>query len=147
MFKKPRRTISRVFLHCSASDNPLHDNTVVIDGWHRQRGFTQIGYHYYISKDGKLHEGRPINSTPAAQEGHNTGTIAICLGGLDVDKFTFKQFHTLRKLCSQIRDAIPKVTFHGHTEVNPAKTCPVFPYRAILGLDKNGVMHLAKEEI
>ena len=29
-------------------------------------------------------------------------------------------------------------TFHGHREVNPHKTCPVYDYRAILGLDAVG---------
>ena len=35
------------------------------------------------------------------------------------------------------------VTFHGHCEV-AAKACPVFPYKAVLGLDAHGEMVLEK---
>lgn len=138
-FKKPNRFVNRVFLHCSASDNPKHDNVKTMTEWHLQRGFSTIGYHYFISKDGIIHAGRNIEVKPAAQEGHNTGTIAICLHGLEKDKFTEDQFYALKSLCKQINDAYKgKITFHGHCEVSN-KACPVFDYKSILGL-KTGFM-------
>jgi len=134
-FKKPNRFVNRVFLHCSASDNPKHDNVKTMTEWHLQRGFSTIGYHYFISKDGMIHTGRNIEVKPAAQEGHNTGTIAICLHGLEKDKFTQAQFQSLKSLCKQINDAYKgKITFHGHCEVSN-KACPVFDYKSILGLN------------
>jgi N-acetylmuramoyl-L-alanine amidase len=139
LFKKPNRLIKRVFLHCSASDNPQHDNIKTITEWHLQRGFTTIGYHFFISKDGKIHTGRNIEVKPAAQEGHNTATIAICLHGLDKDRFTDAQFKSLKTLCNQINDAFNgKITFHGHCEVSN-KSCPVFDYKSLLSL-KSGYM-------
>jgi hypothetical protein len=33
-FKAPKRPVSRVFIHCSASDNPDHDKVSVIRDWH-----------------------------------------------------------------------------------------------------------------
>ena len=138
IFQKPDREIDRVFIHCSASSNPEHDNVSVIRRWHIQdRGWSDIGYHYYINRHGTLEEGRSLNKTPAAQKGHNTGTIAICLGGLVEEDFTVDQFDTLVQLCTQIKDEIPDVTFHGHCEV-AAKDCPVFDYQEILGLDDYG---------
>jgi len=80
-FTKPKREVTRVFLHCSASDNPKHDNIKTIAQWHLAR-FKGIGYHFYIDKVGRQFIGRDIEKVPAAQEGHNTGTIAICCGGL-----------------------------------------------------------------
>lgn len=137
-FQKPARSVSRVFLHCSASDDPAHDSAAVIDGWHRQNGWSGIGYHFFIRKDGRLEVGRDLEQIPAAQAGNNTGTIAICLHGLDVKLFTDAQFDTLRALCQQIDAAYSgQVTFHGHSEV-AAKACPVFDYREVLGLDKKG---------
>lgn len=141
-FIKPKRAVSRVFIHCSASDNPAHDNAATMDAWHRARKppFKEIGYHCFIRKDGSLEDGRSLEKAPAAQEGHNAGTIAICLHGLDEDKFTAAQFDTLRKLCGDINAAYGgRVTFHGHREV-ANKTCPVFDYRAVLGLDAQGRM-------
>lgn len=137
-FRAPTRAVNRVFLHCSASDNPDHDDVRVIREWHLKRGFDGVGYHYYIKKDGTLQAGRSLERSPAAQEGHNTGTIAICLGGLA--RFSEAQFETLRGLCAAIHRQLPLATFHGHREVNPGKTCPVYDYRAALNLDGKGRM-------
>lgn len=138
MFKRPNRLINRVFFHCSASDNPKHDNIETIADWHIKRGFSGIGYHYFISKDGKIHNGRNLENVPAAQEGHNTGSIAICLHGLNKDRFTEEQFASLRDLCGQINKAYNgKITFHGHKEV-AKKDCPVFDYKKVLNLNSKG---------
>jgi len=137
-FNKPVREVDRVFIHCSASDNPKHDNIKTIKEWHLARGFKDIGYHYFIHKNGSLSIGRDVEITPAAQAGHNTGTIAICLHGLEAENFTDAQFGTLRMLCENINDEYRgNVTFHGHCEVSP-KPCPVFDYKRVLGLDRDG---------
>lgn len=139
-FIKPNRPVSRVFLHCSASDNPAHDNVKTIRDWHLKRGFTTIGYHYFISKDGFIHTGRNIEANPAAQAGHNTGTIAICLHGLKKELFTLEQFKSLKKLCKKINVAYSgDISFHGHCEVSN-KSCPVFDYREVLVLNNKGFM-------
>jgi len=140
VFAKPRRPITRVFLHCSASDNPAHDDVAVIRRWHvADNGWADVGYHLFVQKSGAVQAGRSLELTPAAQEGHNTGTIAICLAGLAAPRFTKAQFTTLGRLCVDIDAAYRGlVTFHGHHEVNPYKTCPVYDYRAILGLDAAG---------
>ncbi len=147
-FSKPSRFVDRVFLHCSASDHASHDNVATMKRWHTDpkphgRGWSDVGYHYFIRKDGTLENGRSINKTPAAQGGNNTGTIAICCHGLKKSKFTKAQFDTLKKLCLEINQAYSgKVTFHGHKEV-AAKACPVFDYKNILKLDRFGHLGLS----
>lgn len=137
-FVKPGRPIGRVFIHCTASDRPEHDNVETIRRWHRERGWSDIGYHCLIHKDGRWSSGRSLELTPAAQAGHNTGTIAICLHGLEKERFTEAQFLTLRELAREIDAAYGgRITFHGHCEV-AAKACPVFDYRRVLGLDAKG---------
>ena len=140
-FTKPHRKVDRVFIHCSASDNPAHDNVATMDRWHKARGWSGVGYHYFIRKDGTLEAGRPLHKTPAAQAGHNRGTIAICLHGLKEENFTQAQFETLIDLCQKINRAYEDITFHGHREV-AAKACPVFDYERVLGLRLNGRMGL-----
>lgn len=136
-FVKPSRRVNKVFLHCSASDKECDDDWKVIDSWHRARGFNGIGYHYFIKKDGTLQTGRNLEQDPASQEGYNKNSISICLHGLAA--FTDKEFDTLRNLCFAINAAFKgAVTFHGHREVNPNKTCPVYDYVKVLGLDANG---------
>jgi N-acetyl-anhydromuramyl-L-alanine amidase AmpD len=141
IFEKPKREITKVFLHCSASNRPNHDNVEVIRSWHKQRGWSDIGYHYFIRSDGTIEKGRDIEKKPAAQAGHNTGTIAICLHGLYPQDFTMAQYDSVYMLCKAIDDVYDdrRISFHGHSEVSP-KPCPVFEYRAVLKLDNLGIM-------
>ena len=134
-----RSGIHTTFLHCSASDNPLHDDVTVIRQWHLHNGWKDVGYHFYIKKNGTIQVGRSIEMTPAAQMGFNTGTIAICLGGLN--EFTEEQFITLRTLCRQIdADHSTKdfrMAFRGHREVDRTRLCPVYDYKKVLNLNEN----------
>ena len=142
MFQKPSRFVDRVFVHCSASDHASHDTVATMRKWHKERGWSDVGYHLFIRKSGQLEAGRPLENTPAAQAGNNRGTIAICLHGLKEEKFTDAQFDTLKALCVQINNAYGGgVTFHGHREV-AAKACPVFDYKAVLKLDGFGRLGL-----
>jgi hypothetical protein len=93
-----------------------------------------VGYSYFVDRDGTVTEGRPIEVTPAAQKGHNTGSVAIALwgghGGEQSDKFednfTTEQGRALRKLIAQLRIEYPSITkVRGHNEVS-AKMCPCF---------------------
>lgn len=126
-----------MFIHCSASDRPEHDNVDVIRQWHLDRGWSDVGYHYFIQSNGNIQQGRDLESNPAAQAGNNQGTIAICLHGLT--HFSVESLEALKDFCREINKQIPMVTFHGHCEVS-AKACPVFDYRKILSLDKDGQM-------
>lgn len=138
MFAPPTRRVERVFIHCSASD--AHNSVATIRMWHKLRGFRDIGYHYFIDREGMIHAGRDIEEVPAAQEGHNQKTLAVCVDGLS--NFTPESLLALSKFCHSIheayRDVGKRVTFHGHREVNPHKTCPVFDYKTLLGLNERG---------
>ena len=135
-FQLPKRKIEKVFIHCSASDRAEDDNVKTINEWHLARGFSGIGYNYYIDKQGRIWTGRDIERIPAAQSGHNTGSIAICCGGKSF--FSAAQFLSLENMCRVISQAYKgKITFHGHCEVS-SKTCPNFDYRNVLGLDEIG---------
>jgi hypothetical protein len=136
-YTPPRfRTPHTTFLHCSASDNPLHDDVTVIRSWHLLNGWKDVGYHFYIKKNGNIQVGRSVELTPAAQVGFNTGTLAICLGGLNT--FSEEQFITLRTLCKQINAAHRQMRFRGHKEVDKTRLCPVYDYKTVLNLDENG---------
>jgi hypothetical protein len=137
-FNKPRRPVTKVYIHCSASDNPDHDNVATMDDWHKQRGWNGVGYHLFCRKSGQGELGRSLEKSPAAQGGHNRGTIAICLHGLVEDQFTKEQLDWLIDVCCQIDEAYGgNVTFHGHREV-ANKECPVINYKEILQLDEHG---------
>jgi hypothetical protein len=138
-FVKPKRAIDTVFLHCDASSNP---NTTVYDihQWHLNQGWSGCGYHCYNTHNGVMQQGRDFEMVGAHASGYNTGSLGISLNGLKVSDFNDVQFDRLRTFCNEINAAYGgKMRFRGHREV-AAKDCPVFDYRAVLGLDGNGYM-------
>jgi N-acetyl-anhydromuramyl-L-alanine amidase AmpD len=110
-----------------------------VTSWHKVRGFRTTGYHYLIDREGTLIPTyRGLEEVPAAQEGNNTGSIAICLDGLKQSDFNEKQFATLRELADAIDAAYSGlVHYHGHCEV-ANKACPVFDYKMVLNLNPKG---------
>lgn len=144
MFTKPERHVDTVFIHCTASDNEQLHGKWLVD-WLKdihvnQNKWSDIGYHFVIDKFGELLVCRNIERTPAAQAGFNTGSIAICCHGLDIDKFTQAQFDKLHAVCHEINAAYTgNIRFRGHCEVSN-KTCPVLDYAQILELDSQGHM-------
>ncbi len=137
MAKKVRK-ISLIVLHCSDSDNPNHDNAETIRKWHTERGFTgpdgvsgnedDIGYHFVITKDGKVHEGRPVSEVGAHVEGHNKESIGICLTGRTKSLFTPVQFRSLRKLIDSlfVAHSLDWKSVKLHNQLNAGKLCPVY---------------------
>ncbi|MDE0457555.1 MAG: hypothetical protein OXI15_09710 [Chromatiales bacterium] len=70
-------------------DSPEHDSIDVIRRWHvDDNGWDDVGYHYFIRRDGMLESGRPLEKTPAAQTGNDAATIAVCLHGLTLENRT-----------------------------------------------------------
>lgn len=118
------RPVDKIILHCSASDDPKQ-TAAMIDSWHKARGFSKIGYHYFIRLDGTIERGRGLDEVGAHAEGHNKTSIGICLAGLT--KFNNAQFDSLRQVLRQLKLIYPRATVHGHREFS-SKTCPVFDY-------------------
>jgi N-acetylmuramoyl-L-alanine amidase len=119
------RTIDKIFLHCSAS-SLTGQRAALIRSWHKERGWNDIGYHFFIGFDGLLESGRALDVVGAHVEGHNSTSIGICLAGGHVRDFRPSQFDSLKLLLGLLKKAYPKATLHGHNEFNKGKECPVF---------------------
>lgn len=118
------REISKLYIHCTASNNQSHDDVSVIRSWHLKRKFKDVGYHFFIKKNGTIQLGRPIGIIGSHAKGHNTGSIGICYHGLGGP--TPEQEKTLidlSKMLMEIFDIKPYNVL-GHYEVNSTKTCP-----------------------
>ena len=118
------RTINAIVLHYTASDDV---SAATIDDWHRQRGFSQIGYHKVIRRDGSLEQGRPESAVGAHTRGHNEHTLGIALTGADFFSWypTPAQYQTLVSvLINWLRDyrVFPSQIFL-HQDLN-ATQCP-----------------------
>jgi N-acetyl-anhydromuramyl-L-alanine amidase AmpD len=119
------REINSIIIHCSDSDIPAHDDVSVIREWHRERGWSDVGYHFFIKSNGVQQEGRPLERTGAHCYGRNSDSIGICLHGRN--EFSREQFMALaglvRSLCNEFN--IPFTQVFGHCEFSD-KTCPNF---------------------
>lgn len=119
---------NKIFVHCSATnDHNLSIRAEDIDRWHKERGFTSIGYHYVILKSGEIQKGRLDDRIGAHAKGFNTDSLGICLVG--TYDFNKKQIESLVNLICYLmrRFGIDVTDLKGHYEVNANKTCPNIP--------------------
>ena len=135
-----KRKVDLLVVHCSDTYARMDIDAAEIRRWHVQdRGWSDIGYHFIIKRDGTVQTGRDLDhdgdifeEVGAHVEGYNKNSIGICLvGGKGDDgkpenNFTDKQFQSLETLLRVIKADYPKATIHGHREFNHAKACPSF---------------------
>ena len=127
------RYICMIVIHCSATRCNCPTPIEVIDAWHRARGFARIGFHYYITRDGVVHPGRPLYQVGAHAIGFNENSIGVCYeGGLDEegqpsDTRTEAQRDTLQKLMQRLKEDYPHASIVGHRDLPGVnKVCPCF---------------------
>ena len=78
-----------ITLHCSATRPSQIAGVKEIRSWHKAKGWSDIGYHFVVRRDGRVEKGRPITQTGAHVQGWNTNNVGICLeGGIGADRHT-----------------------------------------------------------
>ncbi|WP_323764603.1 N-acetylmuramoyl-L-alanine amidase [Marinovum sp.] len=134
------RKITEIVIHASATrpdwmtERPITDKLAEIRRWHTtDRGWSDIGYHLLIDRDGTVAAGRPLERTGAHVRGRNTGTIGICLIGghgsakTDAfhDNFTIRQHAALKAQIAALQARFGTLRVTGHNQY-AAKACPGF---------------------
>ena len=81
------RTITLIIIHCSATPEGKSLSAEACRQDHiLHRGFRDIGYHFYITRDGEIHRGRALEKIGAHCRNHNTHSVGVCYeGGLDAN--------------------------------------------------------------
>lgn len=128
------RTITFIIVHCSANKAGSALRLADIDHYHKSLGWKCCGYHYVISADGAIEQGRPEEMVGAHCKSHNRHSIGVCyIGGLaadgktPMDTRTPQQKVALRRLIADLRSRYPKALVVGHHDLDPTKACPSFP--------------------
>lgn len=86
------RKVTFLVVHHTASSKTTVEQ---IRKWHKERGFSDIGYHAVIYGDGSLHRGRPEDKIGAHALGANAGSLGISVcGNFAKDSLEDKQFKT-----------------------------------------------------
>jgi len=131
------RTINKIIIHCSATQEGRDLDAAEINRWHLKKGWNGIGYHYVVLLDGTIEYGRSIYKQGAHVKGENEGSIGICyIGGVESergddgdwiakDTRTPEQKESLLLLIKTLKKMHPAATIHGHNEF-ANKSCPCF---------------------
>lgn len=131
-FKKSKRRITEIIVHCSATPEGKDYTVNDIRRWHKQQGWSDIGYHYVIYRNGHIEPGRDVDISGAHCEGHNSHSIGVCyIGGVARDGKTAKDTRTLAQkaallsLLKDLRELYPGAKIYGHRDF-AHKDCPSF---------------------
>lgn len=140
----PDNRVAYIVIHYSATPIEKNYTSRDIDAMHRARGFKEIGYHFFIRKDGLVETGRDLSQPGrfemgAHSEGENNISIGICYeGGVRLaeknhgfDSRTPAQIQSMIKLIDEMKRRFPNAVVEGHRDMPGASTqCPGFNARA-----------------
>jgi N-acetylmuramoyl-L-alanine amidase len=141
--KKSRRNITKIIVHCSATPEGEDKTVADIRADHKKQGWSDIGYHYVIYRDGTVHNGRDVDIQGAhcGDNGGNIGSIGVCyIGGVErripgvayknlkpKDTRTDAQKVALLNLLLDLKKLYPHAVILGHRDLDEhGKLCPSF---------------------
>lgn len=126
---KRSKTEMIVLHHAAAKSCSAQD----IHSWHLARGWTGIGYNYFIRKDGQIYRGRPENVVGAHATNYNSKSIGICFeGDFMVQSMPKAQLEAGKELVAYLKDKYKITKVKGHKDLM-ATSCPgsKFPFDEI----------------
>lgn len=101
--------------------------------WHLNNGWSGIGYHFFINKDGQIFRGRPEDTVGSHAKGYNSKSIGICFEGDYTTQFMPKaQLKAGKELVAYLKNKYKITNIKGHRDLM-ATSCPGknFPFDEI----------------
>lgn len=146
------RQINTIVIHGAWTKPGVDVGAKEIREWHHDRGFSDIGYHFVIRRDGTQEDGRSVEKPGAHVKGKNSDSIGICLVGgradegrhtEGLDEFTKQEVlwefnYTREQMASLVSLVDSLVDLYGsHVEIighrdhpGVTKRCPGFDVKA-----------------
>ncbi len=118
-----RRSTNRVIVHHSASSDV---SAATIHGWHLNQGWSGIGYHFVIRRNGNIERGRDLSAIGSHSGPKGNGdSVGVCLtGNFEIDKPTAAQINSLVWLITRyLEPRYGSLQVVGHSDVM-ATACP-----------------------
>ena len=120
-----------------------------IHAQHLSQGWTGIGYHFYVRKDGRVYRCRPLGVVGAHCQGHNSYSVGVCFeGNFEAEKMAEKQIRAGAKLVTYLKNLFPTAEVKRHSDMD-STLCPGknFEFERIMKGDKNMTVEEAVEII
>jgi len=115
-----RYSTKYIILHHRAGNGDV----MSIHQGHLGNGWSGIGYHFYVRKDGSVYRGRPIGTVGAHCTGYNDKSIGVCFeGNFETEKMTSKQIQSGRELVQHLKGLYPNASIKRHCELG-STACP-----------------------
>jgi N-acetylmuramoyl-L-alanine amidase len=129
-----RKSTKYIVIHCSATRASMDVGAKEIRQWHKAKGWSEIGYHFVIRRNGVVEKGRGIDQVGSHVKGYNANSIGICMaGGISnnslqpENNFTAAQWVSLKATLSMLVKKYPAAKVLGHRDFpKVAKACPCF---------------------
>lgn len=126
-----RNSTKYIVLHHRAGEGDAES----IHSQHLNQGWSGIGYHFYIRKNGEVYQGRPIDMIGAHTQGNNYCSVGVCFeGNYEIEKeMPVLQFEAGKELISYLKKLYPSAEVKGHRELQ-STACPgkYFPFEEII---------------
>tara|TARA_R110000772_G_C13090165_1_gene418473 strand:+ start:196 stop:606 length:411 start_codon:yes stop_codon:yes gene_type:complete len=126
------RKIEEIIIHCTDTFADMDVDIELIRKWHvEERGWSDVGYHYLIRRDGSVETGRDIHRPGAHAVGHNKHSIGLAItggkarGDESATNFTQAQWNSLEDFVVSLVEQFPDASVIGHNNVSK-KACPTF---------------------
>jgi len=156
-----REKTDYIFVHCTATKPSQVCGAAEIDEIHKGFGWSGIGYHFVIRRDGSVELGRELMEAGAHVKGYNSRSVGVALeGGLNEDgkadrygeSYSNSQWAALKDLLATLHRIFPGSLIRGHRDVSPdlngdgvidrhdwMKECPCFDVRTFVLTHRIGV--------
>lgn len=120
-----RKSTDRIILHhAEASTCSVED----VHKWHLGNGWSGIGYHFFVKKDGSIYRGRPENTIGAHAYASNYNSIGICAEGKYMEEdMPQVQKQAIKELVKYLKQKYNISKVQGHRNVC-ATNCPGVKY-------------------
>jgi N-acetylmuramoyl-L-alanine amidase len=140
----PDNNVKWIVIHYSATPIEQNYSAADIDAMHKKRGFKEIGYHFFIRRNGLVEKGRDLSQPGrfeqgAHSKGENDASVGICYEGGVVmgdpntgfDTRTEAQEAAMIRLINDLLVRFPNAKVVGHKDMPGAATqCPGFDVKS-----------------
>lgn len=132
----------------------IHATVEEINRWHVARGWSGIGYHYYVRKDGSVYQGRPedvVGAHAGSSSGYNSRSIGICFeGNYMVETMQERQLAAGLALVRQVEARYGnRLNIIGHRDVTstdcPGKNFPMERFKSYKAIKEE--QDMTKDEV
>ena len=115
-----RSSTKRIILHHAA----MNGSVEAVHNVHKAKGWSGIGYHFYVRKDGKIYRGRPEYAIGAHASGSNYNSIGICAeGNFENETMSDAQKNSIKELVAYLKNKYKIKTVVRHRDVG-STACP-----------------------